>query len=236
MNINRLNKSIALLIALAASLPAHAGNWGTMSYGSGNWGGTDTVPVDTDADGIPDVNDAYPLIAIGDLLDTDNDGAPDQCDAACISIGMAADTDDDNDGVLDVDDAFPLDPTRTFRVKHDVDGDGKSDLLWRSTARGWNFLWAMNGVKTKQASPINVVQDDGWLMAGQGDYDADGKSDIFWRNTITGQNFIYLMDGLTIKTRKVLNFVDAPQWELRGSGDFNGDGKGDVMWRRVDRG
>jgi hypothetical protein len=121
-------------------------------------------------------------------------------------------------------------------VRNDVDGDGKSDLLWRSNAKGWNFLWSMDGVKTKQAKPINVVQDEGWLMAGQGDYDADGHSDIFWRNTLTGMNFIYLMDGLTIKTRKVLNFVDAPQWELRGSGDFNGDGKGDVLWRDVVRG
>jgi hypothetical protein len=199
---------------------------------------TDT---DDDNDGISDADDAFSLIAIGDYVDTDNDGAPDECDAACISLGMAADTDDDNDGVLDVDDAFPLDPTQSKnstqqKVKNDVDGDGKSDLLWRSNAKGWNFLWSMDGVKTKQAKPINVVQDEGWLMAGQGDYDADGHSDILWRNTLTGMNFIYLMDGLTIKTRKVLNFVDAPQWELRGSGDFNGDGKGDVLWRDVVRG
>lgn len=196
---------------------------------------------DDDNDGVLDINDAFRQIAIGDLLDTDNDGAPDECDAACISLGMAADTDDDNDGVLDVDDAFPLDPTKSQnstqkKVKNDLDGDGKSDLLWRSSALGWNFLWSMDGVKTKQAKPINVVQDEGWLMAGQGDYDSDGHSDIFWRNTLTGMNFIYLMDGLTIKTRKVLNFVDSPQWELRGSGDFNGDGKGDVLWRDVDRG
>jgi hypothetical protein len=197
---------------------------------------SNATDLDDDNDGILDVNDTYPLVAIGDLLDTDNDGEPNACDESCVALGMAADTDDDNDGVLDVDDAFPLDPTRTFRVKNDVDGDGKSDLLWRSSARGWNFLWAMNGTQTKLARPINVVQDDGWLMAGQGDYDGDGKSDILWRNTITGLNFIYLMDGLNIKARQVLNYVDAPQWELAGSGDFNGDGKGDVLWRDVVRG
>jgi hypothetical protein len=200
-----------------------------------------TADDDDDNDGIADADDAFSLIAIGDYTDTDNDGAPNECDAACVSLGMTADADDDNDGVLDLDDAFPLDPTKSQnstqkKVKNDLDGDGKSDLLWRSSALGWNFLWSMDGVKTKQAKPINVVQDEGWLMAGQGDYDADGHSDIFWRNTLTGMNFIYLMDGLTIKTRKVLNFVDSPQWELRGSGDFNGDGKGDVLWRDVDRG
>ncbi|WP_158967006.1 FG-GAP-like repeat-containing protein [Paraglaciecola sp. L3A3] len=195
---------------------------------------------DNDNDGVLDVNDAFPLIAISTYIDTDNDGAPNECGAACVSLGMGADADDDNDGVLDIDDAYPLDPNRfsevTYVAKNDVDGDGKSDLLWRSDVKGWNFLWAMDGIQTKEASPINVVQDDGWLMAGQGDYDADGKSDIFWRNTVTGLNFIYLMDGFNIKARQVLNYVDAPQWELRGSGDFNADGKGDVLWRRVDRG
>jgi alpha-tubulin suppressor-like RCC1 family protein len=121
-------------------------------------------------------------------------------------------------------------------VHNDVDGDGKSDLLWRSSAKGWNFLWTMNGTATSLTAPINVVADASWDMVGQGDYDADGKSDILWRNNITGQNFIYLMDGKNIKVRATLNYVTAPIWEVKGSGDFNGDGKGDVFWRRVDRG
>jgi hypothetical protein len=199
----------------------------------------------------------------GDLIgnnadpDDDNDALPDAYELANgFDPLVSSDTfedDADDDGYSDFSEyladtdpndasSTPPEPTLSFflaksvRVRNDVDGDGKSDLLWRSNAKGWNFLWAMDGVKTKQASPINVVQDDGWLMAGQGDYDADGKSDILWRNTLTGLNFIYLMDGLNIKAKQVLNYVDAPQWELRGSGDFNGDGKGDVLWRNVDRG
>ncbi|MEP7706789.1 FG-GAP-like repeat-containing protein, partial [Paraglaciecola sp. 25GB23A] len=149
--------------------------------------------LDDDNDGINDASDEFPLVAIGDLIDTDSDGAPNDCDQSCLALGMEADKDDDNDGIIDEYDLAPLDPNIGLALaKNDVDGDGKSDLLWRSEARGWNFLWAMNGTQTKEAKPINVVQDDGWLMAGQGDYDADGKSDIFWRNTITGQNFIYL--------------------------------------------
>ena len=53
---------------------------------------------DADGDGIEDALDAFPLIAIGSLLDTDGDGAPNDCDSACISSGMAADEDDDDDG------------------------------------------------------------------------------------------------------------------------------------------
>ena len=67
---------------------------------------------DFDADGVANTSDAYPFIAISGLLDTDSDGAPNTCDAACTSLGMAADTDDDGDGVLDTADAFPLDKTK----------------------------------------------------------------------------------------------------------------------------
>ncbi|PKG94507.1 FG-GAP-like repeat-containing protein, partial [Paraglaciecola sp. MB-3u-78] len=78
-------------------------------------------PNDLDGDGILDVDDAFPLFAIGALLDTDNDGAPNECDAACIALGMNADDDDDGDGVLDVNDAFPLD---FIEDSLDTDNDG----------------------------------------------------------------------------------------------------------------
>nr|WP_242514801.1 FG-GAP-like repeat-containing protein [Alteromonas macleodii] len=118
----------------------------------------------------------------------------------------------------------------------DVNADGKSDLLWRSFAKGWNFLWTMDGTSVAKASPINVVQEYTWAMDGLGDYDGDGKSDIFWRDSESGMNFVYLMNGASIKNRYVLNFVTAETWQLVGNGDFNGDGVGDVMWRNVERG
>ncbi len=54
------------------------------------------VPVDTDGDGVPDDEDAFPLDP-GEWLDTDGDG-----------IGNNADDDDDNDGVPDAQDDYPL--------------------------------------------------------------------------------------------------------------------------------
>ncbi|QSX41115.1 Ig-like domain-containing protein [Shewanella cyperi] len=70
--------------------------------------GTDYTKADSDADGVNDDVDAFPL-DINESVDTDQDG-----------IGNNADTDDDNDGVLDVNDAFPLDATETV----DTDNDG----------------------------------------------------------------------------------------------------------------
>ena len=76
---------------------------------------------DIDNDGISDVDDAYPFVAIGNYVDTDNDGAPNACDANCISLGMTADSDDDNDGVLDINDAYSLVAIGDFT---DTDNDG----------------------------------------------------------------------------------------------------------------
>ena len=91
---------------------------------------------DDDNDGVSDTSDAYPHIAIGDLLDTDNDGAPNECEDACKALGMAADNDDDNDGVLDELDDSPLGFYETHQtlcsgqlhVLPDMNGDGIAEL------------------------------------------------------------------------------------------------------------
>ncbi|MCE9684918.1 putative Ig domain-containing protein [Shewanella sp. AS16] len=70
--------------------------------------GTDYTKADSDADGVNDDIDAFPL-DINESVDTDQDGT-----------GNNADLDDDNDGVLDVNDAFPLDAAESV----DTDNDG----------------------------------------------------------------------------------------------------------------
>ena len=69
----------------------------------------DAVDLDDDGDGVPDTNDAFPLISLGTNFDTDMDGRPDECPSDCQSLGMTADTDDDGDGMFDYEDPFPLD-------------------------------------------------------------------------------------------------------------------------------
>jgi hypothetical protein len=88
----------------------------------------DLASIDSDDDGIVDISDTYPLVAIGDLIDTDSDGAPDACDEVCLALGMAADTDDDNDGISDeLEIANGLDPLDPDDANTDLDGDGVSN-------------------------------------------------------------------------------------------------------------
>jgi hypothetical protein len=79
---------------------------------------------DRDHDSIPDGQDRFPFIPIGDLLDSDSDGAPDDCDQNCIELGMSDDQDDDNDSVPDTEDAFSLDASES--LDSDADGIGNN--------------------------------------------------------------------------------------------------------------
>jgi uncharacterized repeat protein (TIGR01451 family) len=101
---------------------------------------------DDDADGVADMNDAFPLDA-NESVDTDGDGSGDNGDSDDDNDGVAdgndafpfdasesvdtdgdgtgniADSDDDGDGVADGDDAYPLNPAESV----DTDGDGTGD-------------------------------------------------------------------------------------------------------------
>ncbi len=84
---------------------------------------TPALPVDTDADGIPDIEDNCPDTANTDQADTDLDGT-----------GNACEQDTDHDGIIDDDDACPADPEKSDpgdcgcgRPDSDSDGDAIAD-------------------------------------------------------------------------------------------------------------
>lgn len=65
----------------------------------------DPLTIDSDGDGVPDVDDAFPFSPVA-FADSDGDGNPDQinprCDAACLrAMGLTEDLDDDGDGYTD---------------------------------------------------------------------------------------------------------------------------------------
>jgi len=76
--------------------------------------------LDSDGDGVPDVNDAFPDDA-SETVDTDGDGVGDNADAFPGDASEIADT--DGDGVGNNADAFPSDSSETI----DTDNDGVGD-------------------------------------------------------------------------------------------------------------
>jgi hypothetical protein len=123
----------------------------------------------------------------------------------------------------------------------DFNGDGKSDLLWR-TDSGALAIWQMDGTHIPTANYITnggvAVGAPGpdWHIVGTGDFDGDGKADILWE-TDNHALAVWEMNGSQIKSASYLTHaggnVGAPgaDWHVSDIGDFDGDGKADILWR-----
>jgi hypothetical protein len=119
----------------------------------------------------------------------------------------------------------------------DFSGDGRSDILWRNTSTGENYLYPMNGIEILAGEGyLRSVTDQNWQVAGLGDFDGDGRADILWRNSSTGENYVYFMNGVSIVNEGFLRTVPDQNWQVAGVGDFNGDGKSDILWRNASTG
>ncbi len=118
-------------------------------------------------------------------------------------------------------------PSENLTNTHDFNGDGKSDILWRSN--GNNIaLWLMNSNSVLQSAGLATVPAT-WSIVGQRDFDGDGKADILWRDT-SGNVAMWFMNGTAIASSAGVGNVPT-NWSVVGTGDFNGDGYGDILWR-----
>jgi hypothetical protein len=139
----------------------------------------------------------------------------------------------DNDGDLDFDfnDSDCAPPA--LKAPLDFDGDGKSDIFWRHSTNGDNWLFIMDSATIATTVGVSAVPNPTvWKVAGNGDYNGDGSADILWRNEVTGQNHMYLMDGPTVFSSVSVSTVPNPgMWKVVGNGDYDGDGNADILWR-----
>ena len=131
----------------------------------------------------------------------------------------------------------------TIQGTGDFNGDGKTDILWRSTAdAGAVHIWTMDNADIVSSHPATLggggAPNPGshWNVAGTGDFNGDGMSDIFWRGA-AGEVGIWQMNGTEIQDSSLVTLgghavnVDNDKWSVAGIGDFNGDGNSDVLWR-----
>jgi FG-GAP-like repeat len=116
----------------------------------------------------------------------------------------------------------------TQPVRNDFNGDGKSDLLWRSTG-GDTYIYHLNSFSVSPEGSVRNVTTD-WNVAGTGDFNSDGKSDIVWRNSNSGEAYIYQQNGLTVIAEGSLGLIPA-NITISAVADFNGDGISEILCR-----
>ena len=117
---------------------------------------------------------------------------------------------------------------------HDFDGDGKVDILWRSTTGGRTYLWFMDGTTATSGAfpgPASVLPAY-WQVRGVDDFDGDGRNDILWHDQANGELYAWLMNGAAVTAGAYLSprFAD-PAWQVRGVADFDGNGSPDLLWQ-----
>lgn len=119
----------------------------------------------------------------------------------------------------------------TLLTVADIDGNGKSDLVWWHTYLKTVEVWLIEGVLRTDRRDFGTTANVSFL--GAGDVDNDGDDDLLFRNDSTGIVQLWKITNGQVETR--LPLVDGPSigaaWQARGVGDIDGDGKADVIWR-----
>jgi autotransporter-associated beta strand protein len=127
----------------------------------------------------------------------------------------------------------------------DLNGDGKSDILWRDYTNGQVTLWIMgddgkphlNGPPTPADDNITRGECPGvsgtlnWQVANLSDADGNGKSDVIWKDARNNRLTYWTMNGAAISAAIQENKSLDVVWRLVGVGDLNGDKQTDVVWR-----
>jgi hypothetical protein len=121
---------------------------------------------------------------------------------------------------------------------NDFNGDGQSDVLWRSDS-GYLTEWVSNkdgSFTPNEANAGTGAADNSWQVVGTGDFNGDGHVDILWRNTSSGYVTDWLSNqngGFTDNSANAGTGLANSSWQIAGTGDYNGDGISDILWRNA---
>jgi len=108
----------------------------------------------------------------------------------------------------------------------DLNGDGRSDLLWYNPATGQTVAWLMDGINASGSA--GLLNDPDWKITASADINGDGMTDLIWTNAASGQTAAWLMNGTSASTWTLL--LSQAEWKVIQTADLNGDGKADLIW------
>ena len=118
-------------------------------------------------------------------------------------------------------------------AQDDFNGDGHSDILWRSDSGHFsNWLGLVGGGFVGNDANAFATVPTSWQIAGAGDFNGDGRDDVLWRND-AGElsNWLGQTNGGFVNNDANALTSAPTNWHVAGVGDFNGDWRDDILWR-----
>lgn len=119
--------------------------------------------------------------------------------------------------------------------RDDLDGDGKSDIVWRSKPSGWTAAWLMKGTSAEGLFLHNEARST-WSIRGMGDFDADGVLDLMWQmkdSALSNAYYLLWLKRLPVQVRS--RSADTTYLPLDhaflGAGDADRNGRDDLFVR-----
>ncbi|WP_091632770.1 FG-GAP repeat domain-containing protein [Lysobacter sp. cf310] len=111
----------------------------------------------------------------------------------------------------------------------DINGDGKSDIVWVDRARGLIAYWLMNGASVLD-SRLYTVDTNNYDFLGTGDFDGDGRGDLLWLGRST-RGPLYMWRGRPDGHFDQLLVGDLSiAFQFDSATDLNGDGRSDLIF------
>lgn len=118
------------------------------------------------------------------------------------------------------------------KPRNDVDGNGRSDLIFHAPAAGRTGYWLMNAAAASGSKEFAIAA--GYRVAAIGDFNADGFADLIW--TSNARDFWMWPGSSSGNFGSVAMGYYAAGWEILTTGDVNGDGRSDLIWHNAANG
>lgn len=118
----------------------------------------------------------------------------------------------------------------------DLDGDGKSDIVFQNQSDGNLVYWLMDGVNLRSYAYLPYPGSVAWKVLGSTDINRDGSADLLFQNQQTGQIVFWIMNRTTFVTYGFVGEPGAPAVKVVGVQDFDGDGQEDILFQNQQTG
>jgi hypothetical protein len=89
----------------------------------------------------------------------------------------------------------------------DMNGDGRSDIVWQNKTTGYLAAWYMNGISIIDSVLLvpHYISDNNWKIVAAGDVDGDGRTDLIWQEQTQGWIGVWLMNGVNLAGSYAIN-------------------------------